>query len=145
MTYNLPLKYTQSLTTVVKMVGNGVDKKRWNTGLHQSSLKTGLLFEAIDDWTLYCLWDFLCVLWHSKAIVSAFLKNEKVTVLPRPRILQTLSHVIYFCFRNWNPSMLDGNTNPDRHLDLTFISTLSLYPNQRTVTPSRSGYILVSI
>jgi hypothetical protein len=75
------------------------------------------------------------------AIVSAFLEKENVTVLPHPHILQTLPHVIYFCFRNWNPSLLGENTSPDRHLDLTFISTLLLCPNQRTVTPSRSGFI----
>ena len=31
--------------------------------------------------------------------------------------------------------MLGVNTSPDRHLDLPFISTLLLFPNQRTVTP----------
>ena len=60
---------------------------------------------------------------------------------PHPRIPQTLPHVISFCFRNWKHSLLGGNTSPDRHLDLPFISTLVLCPNQRTVTPSRSGYI----
>jgi hypothetical protein len=56
-------------------------------------------------------------------------------------ILQTLPYVISFCFRNWNPSLLGETSSPDRHLDLPFISTLLLCPNQRTVTPSRSGYI----
>ena len=37
---------------------------------------------------------------HTSAIVTAFLKKEKVTVLPHPRIPQTLLHVISFCFRN---------------------------------------------
>jgi hypothetical protein len=37
---------------------------------------------------------------HTSAIVSAFLKKEKVTVLPHTRILKTLPHVISFCFRN---------------------------------------------
>ena len=41
---------------------------------------------------------------HTSAIVTAFLKKEKVTVLPppppHPRIPQTLPHVISFCFRN---------------------------------------------
>ena len=61
---------------------------------------------------------------------------------PAPsRIPQTLPHVISFCFRNWKHSLLGGYTSPDRHLDLPFISTLLLCPNQRTVTPSRSGYI----
>ena len=78
---------------------------------------------------------------YTSAIVTAFLKKEKVTVLPHPRIPQTLPHVISFCFRNWKHSLLGGNTSPDRHLDLPFISTLLLCPNQRTVTPSRSGYI----
>ena len=96
---------------------------------------------------------------HTSAIVTAFLKKEKVTVLPPPlppspphppphpppppppRIPQTLPHVISFCFRNWKHSLLGGNTSTDRHLDLPFISTLLLCPNQRTVTPSRSGYI----
>ena len=78
---------------------------------------------------------------HTSAIVTAFLKKEKVTVLPHlPRIPQTLPHVISFCFRNWKHSS-GGNTSPDRHLDLPFISTLLLCPNQHTVTPSRSGYI----
>ena len=76
---------------------------------------------------------------HTSAIVTAFLKKEKVTVLPHPRIPPTLPHVI--CFRNWNHSLLGGNTSPDMHYDLQCISTLLLCPNQRTVTPSRSGYI----
>ena len=37
---------------------------------------------------------------HTFAIVTAFLKKEKVTVLPQPPIPQTLPHVISFCFRN---------------------------------------------
>ena len=37
---------------------------------------------------------------HTSTIVTAFLKKEKVTVLPLPRIPQTLPHVISFCFRN---------------------------------------------
>ena len=37
---------------------------------------------------------------HTSAIVTAFLKKEKVTVLPHPRIPQTLPDVISFCFRN---------------------------------------------
>ena len=37
---------------------------------------------------------------HTSAIVKAFLKKEKVTDLPHPRIPQTLPHVISFCFRN---------------------------------------------
>ena len=37
---------------------------------------------------------------HTSAIVTAFLKKEKGTVLPHPRIPQTLPHVISFCFRN---------------------------------------------
>ena len=78
---------------------------------------------------------------HTSAIVTAFLKKEKVTVLPHPRIPQTLSHGISFCFRNWNHSLLGWNTSPDRHLDLPFISILLVCSNQRTVTPSRSGYI----
>ena len=88
---------------------------------------------------------------HTSAIVTAFLKKEKVTVFPHPpppqtppphpRIPQTLPHVISFGFRNWKHSLLGGNSSPDGHLDLPFISTLLLCPNQRTVTPSRSGYI----
>ena len=69
------------------------------------------------------------------------LKKEKVTVLPHPRIPQTLPHVISFCFRNWNHSLLGGNTSPDMHFDLPCISTLLLCTNQPTVTLSRSGYI----
>ena len=60
---------------------------------------------------------------------------------PPPPPPQTLPHVISFCFRNWKHSLLGGNTSPDRHLDLPFISTSLLCPNQRTLTPSRSGYI----
>ena len=78
---------------------------------------------------------------HTSTIVTTFLKKEKVTVLPHPRFPQTLPHVIYFCFRNWNHSLLGGNTSFDMHLDLLFIITLLLCPNQRTVMPSRSGYI----
>jgi hypothetical protein len=63
------------------------------------------------------------------------LKKDKVTVLPPPRILQTLPHVISFCFRNWNPSLLGGNTSSAIH------QYLLLCTKQRTVTPSRSGYI----
>ena len=37
---------------------------------------------------------------HTSAIVAAFLKKEKVTVLPHPRIPPTLPHMISFCFRN---------------------------------------------
>ena len=37
---------------------------------------------------------------HTSAIVTAFLKKEKVIVLPHPRIPKTLPHVINFCFRN---------------------------------------------
>ena len=42
---------------------------------------------------------------HTSAIVTAFLKKKKVTVLPHPpthppRIPQTVPHVISFCFRN---------------------------------------------
>ena len=59
---------------------------------------------------------------HTSAIVTAFLKKEKVT--------ETLPHVISFCFRNWKHSLLGGNTSPNRHLDLPFISTLLLCPNQ---------------
>ena len=60
---------------------------------------------------------------------------------PPPSIPQTLPHVISFYFRNWKHSLLGGNTSPDRHLDPPFISTLLLCPDQRTMTPSRSGYI----
>ena len=35
---------------------------------------------------------------HTSAIVTAFLKKEKVNVLPHSRIPQTLPHVISFCF-----------------------------------------------
>ena len=37
---------------------------------------------------------------HTSSIVTVFVKKEKVTVLPHPRIPQTLPHVISFCFRN---------------------------------------------
>ena len=40
---------------------------------------------------------------HTSAIVTAFMKKEKVTVLPHPptpRIPLTLPHVISFCFQN---------------------------------------------
>ena len=81
------------------------------------------------------------LLLHDNAPAHTSMKKEKVTVLPHPHIPQTLPHVISFCFRNWKHFLLGGNTSPDRHLDLPFISTLLLCPNQRTVTPSRSGYI----
>ena len=78
---------------------------------------------------------------HTSAIVMAFLKKEKVTVLPHPTYSPDLAPCDFFCFRNWKHSLLGGNTSLDRHLDLPLISTLLLCPNQRTVTPSRSGYI----
>ena len=80
---------------------------------------------------------------HTSAIVFEERKSNCFAPPPppAPRIPQTLPHVISFCFRNWNHSLLDGNTSLDRHLDLPFISTLLLCPNQRTVMPSRSGYI----
>ena len=78
---------------------------------------------------------------HTSAIVTAFLKKGKVTVLPHPQYSPDLAPCDLFCFRNWKHFLLGGNTSPDRHLDLPFISILLLCPNQRTVTPSRSGYI----
>ena len=69
---------------------------------------------------------------HTSAIVTAFLKKEKVTVLLHPPPPPVFPRPC---------SLLGGNTSPDRHLDLPFIITLLLCPNQRTVTPSRSGYI----
>ena len=68
---------------------------------------------------------------HTSAIVTAFLKKEKLFCLTLC-ILQTFSHVISFCFQNWNHSLLGGYTSPDMHLDLPCISTLLLCPNQRT-------------
>ena len=78
---------------------------------------------------------------YTSALVTAFLKKEKVTVLPHPSISKTLPHVISFSFRNYNRSLLGENTGPDRRLDLPSISTLLLCPNQRTLTPSGSGDI----
>ena len=77
---------------------------------------------------------------HTSAIVTAFLKKEKVTVLPHPPYSPDLAPCDFFLFPKLK-ALLGGNTSPDRHLDLPFISTLLLCPNQRTVTPSRSGYI----
>ena len=37
---------------------------------------------------------------HTSAIFTAFLKKEKVTVLPHPPYSPDLAHVISFCFRN---------------------------------------------
>ena len=52
---------------------------------------------------------------HTSVFVTAFLKKEKVKGLPHPHIPQTLPHVISFCVRNWNLSLLGGNTSPNRH------------------------------
>ena len=72
-------------------------------------------------------------------ISTAFWKKENVSVLPH--LPYCIDLVVSLCFRNRNNSLLGGNTSPDRLLDLLFISTLLLCPNQRTVTPSGSGYI----
>ena len=72
---------------------------------------------------------------HTSAIVTAFLKKEKVTVLPHPPYSPDLAPCDFFLFPKLKHSLLGGNTSPDRHLDLPFISTLLLCPNQRTVTP----------
>ena len=72
---------------------------------------------------------------HTSAIVTAFLKKEKVTVLPRSPYSPDLAPYDFFLVPKLK-SFLAG-----WHLDLPFISTLLLCPNQRTVTPSRSGYI----
>ena len=80
---------------------------------------------------------------HTSAIVTAFLKKEKVTVLPHPPYSPDLDPCDFFLFPKLK-AFLAGRksiTSPDRHLDLPFISTLLLCPNQRTVTASRSRYI----
>ena len=76
---------------------------------------------------------------HTSAIVTAFLKKEKVTVLPHPRYSPDLAPCDFFSEIESIPCWAEIQS--DRHLDLPFISTLLLCPNQRTVTPSRSGYI----
>ena len=82
---------------------------------------------------------------HIPAVVTAFLKKEKVTVLPHPPppppYYPDLAPCDFFLFPKLKAFLAGRNTSPDRHLDLPFISTLLLCPNQRTVTPSRSGYI----
>ena len=78
---------------------------------------------------------------HASEIVTAFLKKEKVTVLPHLPYFLDLVLCDFFMFPELNNSLLGGNTSPVMLLDLLFISTLLLCPNQRTVTPSGSGYI----
>ena len=71
---------------------------------------------------------------HTSAIVTAFLKTEKVTVLPHPAYSPDLAPCDFFLFPKLK-AFLAGRKY------LPFISTLLLCPNQRTVTPSKSGYI----
>ena len=78
---------------------------------------------------------------HTSAIITAFLKKEKVTVLPHPPYSQDLVPCDFVLFPKLKAFLAGRKYSPDRHLDLPFISTLLLCPNQRTVTPSRSGYI----
>ena len=78
---------------------------------------------------------------HTSAIATAFLKKEKVTVLPQPPYSPDLAPCDLFLFPKLKSLLAGGNTSPERVLDLPFISTLLLCPNQRTVTLSRSGYI----
>lgn len=85
--------------------------------------------------------EVLLLVWNisvfSMTIVRVYLKKEKVTGLPHPTFSPDLALCDSFCFRNWNHSLLGGNT--ERHLDLSFISTLLLCPNQHTMTPLGSG------
>ena len=83
---------------------------------------------------------------HTSAIVTAFLKKEKVTVLPhlphpQPPYSPDPAPCDFFLFPKLKTFLAGRKYQSRRHLDLPFISTLLLCPNQRTVTPSRSGYI----
>ena len=60
---------------------------------------------------------------------------------PPPRIPQTLPPCDFFVSPRLESFLLGGNISSDMHLHLPCISTVLLCPNQRTVTPSRSGYI----
>ena len=78
---------------------------------------------------------------HASEIVTMSLKKEKVTVLPHFPYSLDLAPCDFFKFPKLKFSLLGGNTSPHRHLDLLFISTILLCPNQRTMMPSRSVYI----
>jgi hypothetical protein len=67
-------------------------------------------------------------------------EKRKVTFLSHPRILQTLPHVI-FLFPKLK-SFLAGRKYKSRHaLGSAIYQYLNTVPEQRTVTPSISGYI----
>ena len=78
---------------------------------------------------------------HTSTIVTAFLKKEKVTVFASPSVFPRYRPMWFLNLLNWNISLLGGNSSSDRHMNLPFISTLLLCQNQRTMTPSGSGYI----
>ena len=78
---------------------------------------------------------------HTFAIVTAFLKKEKVTVLPHPPYSPDLAPSDFFLFPKLKAFLAGRKYQSQKALNLPFISTLLLCPNQRTVTPSRSRYI----
>ena len=78
---------------------------------------------------------------HTSATVTAFLKKEKVTVLPLPPYSPDLAPCDFFLFPKLKAFLAGRKYQSRQHLDQPFISTLLLCPNQHTVTPSRSGYI----
>ena len=78
---------------------------------------------------------------HTFAIVTAFLKKEKVTVLPHLPYSPDLAPCDFFLFPKLKAFLAGRKYQSRQALGSPFISTLLLCPNQRTMTPSRSGYI----
>ena len=52
---------------------------------------------------------------HTSAIVTAFLKKEKATVLPHPPYSPDLAPCDFFLFPKLKAFLAGGNTSPDRH------------------------------
>ena len=75
--------------------------------------------------------------WNSYGVFE----ERKSNCFVSPPVFPRSCPMWFLWFRNWNNSLLGGNTSPHRPLDLLFNSTLLLCPNQRTVTPSRSVYM----
>ena len=64
---------------------------------------------------------------HKSDIVTDVLQKGKVTVLLHPPYSPDLVPSSFF--RNWKPSSLDGDLNPDKCLDLPYTYTLLVHLN----------------
>ena len=60
---------------------------------------------------------------NASAIVTAFFEERKSNCFASPFLLLDLATCDFFMFPKLN-SLLGGNTSPEMHLDLPFISTL---------------------